>query len=159
MPKGFINGKPSHKYWQELRAKSKQPKRTGIKRKFYPKKNKIPDLPKWYDIKMEENIGRPCEECGEPVVIYIRAGQAHLLPKAIFRSVATHPLNHKLLGAGCGCHRKYDKSWDSAQRMKIWPESKEIIITILIPLLPEKEYKKLPQFLKDEYERRINQAS
>lgn len=146
----MINGKPAHIYWQELRAKRKPLKRTPLKRKPYVKKV-IEGLSAWYTNKMCLTVGKPCEECGEPVNSSVHASQAHLLPKAIFESVAIHIMNHALLGAECGCHCKYDKSWASAQKMNIWPKVEPIILQVLIPRLPPVEFKKLPAFLKEKY--------
>lgn len=148
------------KYWAELRSKSlkrKPLKRTGIKKKYRPKKNKIEGLFEFY----EEAIATCnwlCRECGEYVysadMDFQLACIAHLLPKEYFPSVAKNILNIMCLGGTCGCHRKYDKSWASARKMKIWSEAEFIIVKFLIPLLPPNEYKKLPDFLKELYENR-----
>lgn len=146
----MIAGKPAHIYWRELRQKSKRPKKTAIKRKPY-QKNVVPGLTDWYMNKMQFYFGMPCEECGQPVLRSVQASQAHLLPKEKFKSIALHLLNHALLGAECGCHTKYDKSWASARKMKIWPTVQMVIVQVLIPLLPKEEFKKLPDFLKELY--------
>lgn len=156
------------KYWDDLRRKSLQNKplkRTKLKskpmkKKYYPKKNKIGGLYEFYCEEME-TFNWICEECGKNVYssdeIFRLAVMAHLLPKNIFRSIAKHKQNLMCLGGECGCHKKYDKSWESAQGMRVWRNVEYIIVTVLIPLLPEQEYKKLPDFLKQLYERNSNQ--
>lgn len=128
-------------------------RRTPLKRVTYlqPKrKRKVadPELKAFYNDALE-NSTPVCEECGEDV--YTSSAVAHLLPKKTFKSVRAHPSNKKCLGDSCGCHNKYDKNWASAVKMKIWPEAEVIILTVLIPLLPESEYAKLPDFLKEKY--------
>jgi hypothetical protein len=46
-----------------------------------------------------------CSNCDAPIPIqFYRHAVAHIIPKSIFESVATHPLNWLKLGATCGCH-------------------------------------------------------
>lgn len=89
-----------------------------------------------------------CMECGAVVPLaFARAATAHLLPKKLFKSVATHPLNYLILGAGCGCHQKTDRV-DKFRKMKVWPEAARRIKE-MIPLLPFDELKYLSsQLLK-----------
>jgi len=107
--------------------------------------NKI-DLENWFngiEIKEFKNGGYcRCMECGEFIYRdYARHATAHLLPKKIFKSIATHPLNYLILGAGCGCHEKTHRI-DKFIKMKIWPTAKERIITML-PLLPTDELRRV----------------
>lgn len=96
-----------------------------------------------------------CEECGQPLnfrkeeIAY--GSQAHILPKEFFKSIKTHPANRLELGRWC-CHGQYDSSWDNASKMKVWPKAKQIMLTILIPLLPAQEYRRLPLAVQEEYE-------
>jgi len=46
---------------------------------------------------------------------------AHILPKKLFPSVQTHPKNYLILKMWGGTHASYDASWQSAQKMKVWP--------------------------------------
>jgi len=86
--------------------------------------------------------GGMCMECGEWIPLnYARHATAHLLPKNLFKSVATHPLNYLILGAGCGCHQKTDRV-DKFVTMKVWPEAAQRIKE-MIPLLPFDELKYL----------------
>lgn len=158
--KKTIAGKPIWKYWADKRKESKPLKRTGIKQKFYPKKNKIPGLFEF----MSGMVGKcswVCDECGvycySPDPKFQLAAQAHILEKKIFRSVALVPENILCLPShGCGCHKKFDHSYERKTKMKVWPKAQEIILTVLIPRLPAQEYVKLPDFLKELYEKRMN---
>jgi hypothetical protein len=76
-----------------------------------------------------------CMETGDPIPrIYARAATAHLLPKKIFKSVATHELNYLILSPLNGSHQKTDRV-DKFITMKVWPEAARRI-KIMIPLLP-----------------------
>ncbi len=82
----------------------------------------------WFKAREKDIIdsGSVCFECGEYISkAYYRHATAHLFPKKIFKSVATHPLNFIVLGAGCGHHSKFDHSIDRASKMGIWPEAVE----------------------------------
>ncbi len=62
-----------------------------------------------------------CWNCGEFIPEqYYRHASAHIFPKAHFLSVSVNPLNFLVLGAGCGCHSKFDSSIDKAANMKVW---------------------------------------
>lgn len=126
-------------------------RKTPLKRSRAPKKEDTA-LKKFYDDAMNNSTYK-CEECGENVYsisyIFRKSTVAHLLPKKIFKSVKAHIKNKICLGGTCGCHSKYDKSWASAIKMKIWPVVENILVNILIPLLPPDEYSKLPKFLKN----------
>jgi hypothetical protein len=116
-----------------------------------------PNTPKqkWFLERIADGNG-VCEECGKPFgrgAFSLFAGQAHLLPQETFPSVALHPKNRIELGWFCQHHGQFDSSWLNASRMKVWPKAKKIILTILIPLLPQDEYRKLPNILRDEYEK------
>lgn len=100
-------------------------------------------LDKWFDGIRIEHFGTgegQCMECGSVIPIqFARHATAHLLPKKLFHSVATHPLNYLILGAGCGCHYKTDRV-DLFQKMSVWPEAARRIKE-MIPLLPHDELK------------------
>lgn len=101
------------------------------------------DLNEWFnriELKHSNGKGCYCMECGEWIPQqYMRHATAHLLPKKIFKSVATHELNYLILGAGCGCHQKTDRL-DKFCKMKVWPEALRRI-RIMMPLLPFDELK------------------
>jgi len=107
-----------------------------------------------------------CQECGTWIPEKIkqigkkftlngyRCATAHVLPKKEeygFPSIA-HVLDNRIfLGAGCGCHAKYDRSWEDAATMKIWPIALEKIKK-LIPLIDPKERKNIPDIILQELE-------
>ncbi len=100
----------------------------------------------WFDAIDKKYCGEfgftHCMECGAIVPrAYIRHATAHLLPKKIFKSVATHDLNYLILGAGCGCHEKTHRI-DKFIKMKIWPIAKERILTMM-PFLPTDELRRI----------------
>lgn len=98
-------------------------------------------LDQWFDEIEKKHFtvnGGHCMECGLPIPLqYARHATAHLLPKKLFVSVATHEINYLILGAGCGCHNKTHRV-DTFVQMKIWPEAARRI-KLLIPLLPFEE--------------------
>jgi hypothetical protein len=108
------------------------------------------ELEAWYRAKISICKWR-CENCEARLWSrdwkFKKACQAHLLPKSLFDTVATHPDNYACLGATCGCHSKYDSNWDNARKLKIWPELEQRIVP-LVPLLTVSEYRKLPEFLQ-----------
>lgn len=83
------------------------------------------ELNKWFEyvgtvIKANPN----CWNCGEWIPDkYYRHASAHIFPKALFPSVATHPINFLILGAGCGCHHEFDSSIEKACKMQVWKKS------------------------------------
>lgn len=65
-----------------------------------------------------------CWECNAYVPDpFIRHASAHIFPKAAFPSVATHPDNYLILGAGC-CHDK-SHTVERFKKMGIWREAVE----------------------------------
>lgn len=58
-----------------------------------------------------------CEECGCNVKCG-RSANAHILPKTIFKNVATNIHNHMYLCLRC--HSNFDKSWEDAQKMSVF---------------------------------------
>ncbi len=95
------------------------------------------ELDRWFAMVATFIKANPhCWNCGEfipdmttkdgklvPTDRFYRAASAHIFPKSLFQSVATHPLNFLILGAGCGCHHEFDSSIDKACEMKVWPTS------------------------------------
>lgn len=88
-------------------------------------KEKETELDKWFAHVATFIKADPyCENCGEEIPErYYKHASAHILPKSIFISVMTHPLNWLKLGASCGCHHEFDSSLDKACEMKIWPKA------------------------------------
>lgn len=105
------------------------------------------ELDVWFDnISKKHSLpvqgGSHCMECGYYIpAMFMRHATAHLLPKKLFKSIATHELNYLILGAGCGCHEKTHRV-DKFVTMKVWPEAARRI-KIMMPLLPFDELKYL----------------
>lgn len=110
-----------------------------------------------------------CQECGavipnkkqnwttgvmEETNVFYRAATAHVLPKRDnygFPSVASNPNNRLFLGSGCGCHQRYDKSWEDAAQMKVFPIAIEKF-KLLYPLIHSSERKNIPDIFLQEIE-------
>jgi hypothetical protein len=114
-------------------------------------------LQKWFDEIEEKYFSGgycKCWECGESIPKkYARAATAHILPKKKeygFPSVATHPLNFLILGAGCGCHNKTHR-WDKFCTMKVWPLAVERFVSIY-PSIAKTERRIIPEVLSQEIE-------
>jgi len=128
-------------------------KRVSDKRAAEMKEQKVSGKPAskleldvWFRYKRDKHWGNsvycPCMECGAPIPVdYARHATAHLLPKKLFKSVATHELNYLILGAHCGCHYFTDRV-DKFVTMQVWPEAARRIKK-MIPLLPFDELKYL----------------
>lgn len=83
-----------------------------------------------------------CMECGAAIPVnYSRHATAHLLPKKLFKSVATFEFNYLILGSHCGCHYHTDRI-DKFVQMKVWPEAARRI-KLMLPDLPFDELKYL----------------
>lgn len=106
------------------------------------------DLEKWYAVIMEKEIGR-CWETGKVISKADKDGWhasiAHVLPKKLFPSVATHTRNYLILSAREGAHSRYDLSWQSAQEMRVWPIAMSRFFE-LEPDIADNERKYLPDF-------------
>lgn len=104
----------------------------------------------WFE-EIKRNEPNICWETGDIIPYsYMRAATAHILPKKDniggFPSVATHPLNYLILSPVNGKHQKYDKSWEDAQEMKVWPQVVERFKKIY-PFIHPNERKYLPDCL------------
>lgn len=77
-----------------------------------------------------------CDNCGAFIhKKFYRAATAHILPKAIFKSVAHLDINRLFLGAGCGCHNK-SEVLDNFEKLKVFPIALERVRQLL-PLVNE----------------------
>lgn len=82
------------------------------------------ELEEWYKARAFDISHHPyCMETGEFIPKkYYRHATAHILPKSIFPSVATHPNNFLILSASSGAHSKFDNG--GASEMKVFEEAK-----------------------------------
>ena len=132
--------KPLKKVSDKKAAEMKEQKATGVK-----EASKL-ELDVWFSNIKDKHWGASnysrCMECGTEIHIdYSRHATAHLLPKKLFKSVATHELNYLILGAHCGCHEKTHRV-DKFVTMTIWPEAARRIKEMM-PSLPFDELKYL----------------
>lgn len=120
----------------------------------------------WMLAKKELALHPYCMECGAKIPEKIkmigkkfsldgyRCATAHVLPKRKeygFPSVASNPINRLFLGSGCGCHNKYDSSWEAAATMKVWPLAVEIFKK-LYAVIAVNERKNIPEVFLQELE-------
>lgn len=116
-----------------------------------PKRN---ELKVWFTDRIKEMTGR-CRECGCRInkhnKVFAIMSIAHVLPKRknMFPSVSTHSENWIELCTENGCHDRYDRSWDDASQMKIWPDVVEKFKAIY-PAIAANERKHLPDILRQE---------
>ena len=92
-----------------------------------------------------------CWNCGDEILRpFARTAIAHILPKRknMFPSVATQPMNYLILGAGCGCHAEYDRTWEDASKMQVWPKAVERFL-IFQSAIASDEFTRLPDILKE----------
>jgi hypothetical protein len=116
-------------------------------------KSKDTSLKNWYKDKMK-NEKPVCWETGNKINKNDKLGWhgsiAHILPKSLFPSVATHPKNYMVLDMWGGVHAQYDRNWKSASKMKIWKYATGVIKE-LYPILTAEEKRRLMKIpeLKD----------
>lgn len=125
--KSLINGLCQTHYWAERRQDTKAPTRS--RRILTPIEQESEALQEqWYQMKVKGMTGW-CDECGAIIATwkyrFAKAAVAHILSAELFPSVAVHDLNSLYLGAACGCHTKWDKNWESARNMKVFPVALE----------------------------------
>lgn len=98
-----------------------------------------------------------CELEGKQTFIkekFYRSATAHVLPKRKeygFPSVAAHPVNFIVLADICGHHKLYDRSWEDAAKMKVWPLAIQKF-KIMYPHIAPEEKKNIPDVLWQEIE-------
>lgn len=110
------------------------------------------ELQKWYAKIMQDEQGK-CWETGVTINKQDKLGWhgsiAHILDKANYPSVKTHPLNYMILSMWGGTHGQYDSSWEHASKMKVWSYAIKII-NLLYPLLKPEEKRRLPDVIIQE---------
>lgn len=133
--------------------------RAKVKQLHSPENDRAAKLQMWFNNRMINEVP-VCANCGaskpelklDPKLRRFWKGcQAHLLPKKIFHSIETHPLNGLVLGWGisglCYCHDEYDNTWERASKMIIWQPIVVVRFKILYPLIAPNERKSIPQIL------------
>jgi hypothetical protein len=149
--KTLINGVCTIHYWASKRQPLYKKKGSGIIVQDQDAISSPPpsELYQWYLDKIPCLAGK-CMECGARIDKWIHlvamSAIAHILPKDDFESIQCHDLAWLELGPSCGCHSRYDKSWHSASKMKVWPLVLERV-QVLSPLIQPQERKKIPAIL------------
>ncbi|MBC7865484.1 MAG: hypothetical protein IAF38_21090 [Bacteroidia bacterium] len=91
-----------------------------------------------------------CDNCNDPISPSSERAnfsvQAHILPKEFFPSIKLLLANHLTLGTHCGCHQRYDLSWESAEKMPVFEQAKLKILSFL-HLLNKEEIKRIPNLI------------
>jgi hypothetical protein len=108
------------------------------------------ELKRWFADRRKEMTGG-CANCGKPSCKrddkYYKFSIAHILPKAYFKSVATHPSNWiELCFWGDSCHTNMDNKTLDLIDMACW----DTIVTRfqeMYPMIDKKERKRIPDVL------------
>jgi ribosomal protein L40E len=110
-------------------------------------KQRIEGLSDWFNERRAEMTGI-CIETGARTAKHNDAFFifciAHILPKSLFPSVATHPENW--LELAIDPHSKYDSSWEAASKMKCFEVAKEKFKKFQHLIAPE-ERRRIPKQL------------
>lgn len=136
----------------EPKKKEKKPIPKISKKKKASSYSGSEELNRWFENKRKEMTGR-CSNCGKRSSRdsnqYFKFSIAHILPKAYFKSVATHPDNwiELCFWGENSCHTNMDNKTLDLTEMSCWDE----IVTKfqkLYPLLTPKEKGRIPKILK-----------
>lgn len=95
-------------------------------KKVLPKKD-YDALKAYFEYHSTKKWNPTCENCGYPLQDMNKKNCAHIVPKSIFRSVATNLDNEMDLcttfdreDGKTGCHEQYDASWEVAVEMPVF---------------------------------------
>lgn len=110
-------------------------------------------LDQWFDDRREQMVGICQCGCGEKSQknddIYYRHCICHILPKAIFPSVATHPLNFVERAFFGGCHTNMDnRGLDKWANMADWQDIQQKLLILDEYLTPQERAHKFFQKLQ-----------
>jgi len=149
------NGRPL-KEKKTYKIPKKSEKRIAKEKEQSETKGSETELQKWYAriMKTEKPI---CWETGNKIntedKVAWHGSIAHVLPKSLFPSVATHQCNYLILQMYGGTHGQYDSSWHNAQKMKVWPTAIDRFLMIE-PDISADERKYIPDCLLIELQKR-----
>lgn len=141
---------------KEEAGKPKEPK----KRKPIPRTSKKKkaantgggaELNRWFEDRRKEMTGR-CANCGKRSCKhdnnYYKFSVAHILPKAYFKSVATHPDNwiELCFWGDKSCHTNLDNGMFSLLTLSNWDD---VVIKFqrMYPFIAKEERKRIPDYL------------
>lgn len=107
------------------------------------------ELQRWFEERKKEMTGT-CKHCGgrtQAGTTSYKCSVAHILPKAYFKSVATHPLNWiELCFYGKSCHTNFDNQMLDIMELNCFDEVIEKFIAIY-PSIDQKERRRIPDIL------------
>lgn len=138
------------------RTAKKKPEPKGPSKSKRPEKENKQDLEQWFLDGDKQATGK-CRHCGGRTCkgdpLFYKHSQAHILPKRLFPSVATHPLNRvELCFWENNCHGNFDNGTLDLMDMNCFDEIIEKFIAIYPEIVPA-ERKHIPdvllQYLKD----------
>ena len=132
-----VSRRCSRHYWQHIKLKSYNRKQSHNSSKKQVLLDCLPDvcfqanLKEWFEHHINTS-NWVCENCKKYIIPFSffaqKSSQAHILPKSIFPSLKLLTDNHLLLGTSdCGCHNKYDLSWESAKKMPVFDKARDKI--------------------------------
>jgi hypothetical protein len=111
--------------------------------------NNSKELEIWFEERHNEMKGT-CKHCAgrtEKGKSSFKCSIAHILPKALFPSVKSHPLNWiELCFYGNSCHTNFDNYMIEIEELKCFQEVIEKFIQIF-PNIEEKERRRIPEIL------------
>jgi len=107
-------------------------------------------LDEWFADRRKEMTGK-CAHCGERSckhdALYFKHSIAHILPKNLFTSIATHPLNWiELCFWGNNCHGNYDSKILDLMQLNCFDLVIERFVIIYASIAP-KERRNIPDVL------------
>lgn len=113
------------------------------------KKASTSELQRWFEQRAKEMTGT-CKHCGGRTTANTssyKCSVAHILPKAYFKSVATHPLNWiELCFYSNSCHSNFDNYSLDIMELNCFDEVIEKFIA-MYPFIDEKEKRRIPDVL------------
>jgi hypothetical protein len=109
------------------------------------------ELDRWFADRRPEMTGR-CKHCGgkscKDSDRYFKFSIAHLLPKRLFKSIATHPLNYlELCFWNNSCHTNFDNHTLDFMELNCFDEAIEKFIAMYPDIAPH-ERKHIPDVLR-----------
>lgn len=107
------------------------------------------ELQRWFEARRREMSG-VCMNCGGKTQKYAdnyKNSVAHLLPKAYFKSVATHPLNWiELCFYGDSCHTNFDNKMLDITELNCFDEVIKRFVA-MYPSIAQEERQRIPNIL------------
>ena len=130
-------------------SKKRESELLGSGESMQPKGNA--ELQRWFEERHKELTG-VCSHCGgctEKGKSSYKCSIAHILPKAYFKSVATHPLNYlELCFYGKSCHTNFDNHQIDIMELNCFDEVIKRFVA-MYPSIALQERRRIPQILLD----------